>query len=431
MARWRWRLAGGVVVCCIAGYVGVRAELLSDYFPTGVPGYGAAPGVTVASRARPDYDAPGIQAGSFTFHPQLEEGVGYDNNVFGSSARQRGSWVVGTHPSLLVGSDWSRHSLAGFVSVDDTRYLDEPRQSYTNWTASLGGTVAVGRDQLTVSVAHFSLHQPRSDLDALPTDTPVAYRVEDVRVGYTIALDRFSVTPSLAYSAYRYQPTTILGVPASQAYRDRNVVQGAVTTRYELSPQRNLLLVTRVVGTGYVAPTPGVPSHDSTGYQVLVGLDDDSDAVWRYRVLLGWEVRAYRAAQYATRNAPIAEAALIWSPNGMTTVTAALTRSIQDAAQEGIASYTYTRARLVLDYEYRRDLLLQASGSVQRADFLQGGGHQSGFSLGVGATWLVNRHLRVSATYDFTDQQGNTSPALLTTGSYTRSIGLLSVRVGM
>jgi len=76
-------------------------------------------------------------------------------------------------------------------------------------------------------------------------------------------------------------------------------------------------------------------------------------------------------------------------------------------------------------------VLLQASASAQRADFLQGGGHQSGFSLGVGATWLVNRHLRVAATYDFTDQQGNSSPALLTTGGYTRSIGLLSVRVGM
>ena len=115
----------------------------------------------------------------------------------------------------------------------------------------------------------------------------------------------------------------------------------------------------------------------------------------------------------------------------MTTVTATLTRSIEDAAQEGIAGYTYTRARVVLDHEYMRNVLLQASASVQRADFLQGGGHQSGFSLGGGATWLINRHLRLSATYDFTDQQGNTSPTLLTTGSYTRSICLLTLRIWM
>ncbi len=301
----------------------------------------------------------------------------------------------------------------------------------TNWTASLGGTLAVGRDQLTVSVAHLSLHQARTELDALPSDAPVAYQVDDVRVGYTIALDRFSVTPSVAFSAYRYDATTIHGVPASQAYRDRDVVQGVVTTRYELSPQRNLLLVTRALGTHYVEPQPGVPTRDSTGYQVLVGLGDDADAVWRYRVLLGWEVRAFRASQYSTHQAPIAEAALIWSPSGMTTVTATLTRSIEDAAQEGDAGYTYTSARLVVDHEYLRNVLLQASASVQRADFLQGGGQASGFSLGAGATWLINRHLRLSATYDFTDQRGSSSPALLTTGNYTRSIGLLTLRVGM
>ena len=127
--------------------------------------------------------------------------------------------------------------------------------------------MSIGRDELTVAVAHFDLHQPRTELDALPSDSPVAYSVDDVRVGYTIALDRFSVTPSVAFSTYRYDATTIMGVPTSQAYRDRNVLQGAVTTRYELSPQRNLLLVTRALDQNYVAPQTGVPTLDSTGYQ--------------------------------------------------------------------------------------------------------------------------------------------------------------------
>ena len=115
----------------------------------------------------------------------------------------------------------------------------------------------------------------------------------------------------------------------------------------------------------------------------------------------------------------------------MTTITAALTRSMEDAAQETVAGYTYTSARLVMDHEYLSNVLLQASVGVQRADFLQGGGHQTGFSAGAGATWLINRHLRLSATYDFTDQRGNNSLAPLTTGNYTRSVGLLTLRLGM
>ena len=204
----------------------MRAELLSDYFPAGVPGYGTAPGVTVASRARPEFDPPGVRAGSFLLHPSLEKGFGYDDNVLGSDVVRRGSAYIGTHPSLLVNSDWSRDSLAGYLGADDLRYLDQPRQSETNWTASLGGALSVGRDQLTVAAAHFSLHQPRTDLDALPSDEPVAYQVNDLRAGYTIGLGRLSIMPGLAFSTYRYDPTTIRGLPASQAYRDRNVLQG-------------------------------------------------------------------------------------------------------------------------------------------------------------------------------------------------------------
>ena len=62
---------------------------------------------------------------------------------------------------------------------------------------------------------------------------------------------------------------------------------------------------------------------------------------------------------------------------------------------------------------------------------LQGGGQSNGFSLGAGVTWLLNRHMRLSATYDFTDQTGSSNPALQTTGSYMRSIGLLTLRFAM
>ena len=187
------------------------------------------------------------------------------------------------------------------LGVDDERYLDQPQAELYQLDCLVGRCGGGGRDQLTVAVAHFDLHQARTDLDALPSDEPVGYQVNDVRVGYTIALNRLSVTPSVAFSTYHYDSTTILGVPTSQAYRDRDVLQGAVTTRYELSPQRNLLVVMRVLGQHYVAPQSGMPTRNSTGYQVLVGLADDTDAVWRYRVLVGWEVRSFHALAVSAR----------------------------------------------------------------------------------------------------------------------------------
>ena len=428
MATWRSWLCVTALGALACG--SVRAQLLVDYFPEGVPGYGTAPGVTVASRARPDYDPAGVRVDSFVLHPGIDESLGYNSNLLGGASAP-GSWVIGTRPSLLVNSDWSRDSLGGYFGLDDERYLNQPAQSFTNWTVSLGGTVAVGRDALTISVAHFSLHQARTDLDALPTDTPVAYRVNDARASYQAIFGRLSISPGISFSTYRYDATTEFGVPTSQTYRDRDVLQAEVTTRYELSPDRNALLVTRVSNSDYVAPQAGQPTRNSTGYQVLVGLSDDSDGVWRYRVLLGWEDRIFQASAYKSHQAPIAEATLIWAPTGMTTVTARLTRSIEDAAQENVVGYTYTAARLVVDHELWRNVVLQGYAGVQQANFLQGGGTSNGVSVGGGVTWLVNRNVRVAATYDFTDQHGSTSPSVQTSGNFIRNIGLLTLRLGM
>ena len=120
---------------------------------------------------------------------------------------------------------------------------------------------------------------------------------------------------------------------------------------------------------------------------------------------------------------------MIWNPSGMTTVTGSLTRSIEDAAQEGIAGYTYTSARLRLDHEYQRNVLLRFPPACSTPITCRAAASRI-IPLGAGVTWLLNRHLRLSATYDFTDQRGS-NPTLQTTGSYTRSIGLLTLRVGM
>ncbi len=115
----------------------------------------------------------------------------------------------------------------------------------------------------------------------------------------------------------------------------------------------------------------------------------------------------------------------------MTTVTATLSRSFEDAAQEGVAGFVYSSAKLTIDYEWRRDVLLQASAGAQRADLLGGGGRQTALRGGLGATWLVNRRVRLIATYDVLGSNGTGAQASGLGGNFTRSIGLLTVRLGL
>jgi hypothetical protein len=425
---WAKAAAATILAVGLVAAGSATADLLSSLFPEGVPGYGAEPGVTVLSRARPAYDPLGLHAGAFTLWPQLQEAIGYDSNVL-AGAHPRGSWTVGTRPSLLTTGTWSAGSVGAYLSLDDNRYMTLPSQGRTDGSASLGGTLAVGSDSLTLGVAHVVQHQDRSQLDALPSDRPIRVRIEDGRLSYALTAGRFTVTPSAEVSQWTYGDTTILGLPSSQAYRDHLVLQGGVTLRYDWQPLRSMLVVLRATGQRYTDQPPGQMSENSTGYQALVGFDYDDNAVWRYRLLLGAETR--RFAAFHPHTDFIAEGEASWSPSGLTTISASITRSIEDAAQEGVAGYTYTAARLSVNHEYLRNLLLNASAGAQRADFLQGSGMQTGYRAGVGVTWLMNRSMRLSATYDISGITGTHGASTLATGDFARQVTLLTLRLGL
>jgi hypothetical protein len=182
------------------------------------------------------------------------------------------------------------------------------------------------------------------------------------------------------------------------------------------------------VGQDYTRTPAGQVGPDSTSYQMLAGMDYDDDTVWRYRLLVGGETRQFTSPSYPRQNTLIAEGGIGWSPSGMTTINATISRGTTDAAQEGVSGLIYSAARLTIDHEYLRDLLLKASIGLQQADFFQGG-HQSGTSFGVGATWVLNRSARLSFTYDQTDLHGSHIPAEASVSGYSRGIGLVTLRL--
>ncbi len=401
---------------------------LSEIFAEGVPGFGTAPGVTVQSRARPNSETAPIHAGAFLVKPRFEETTGYDDNVLNGPNR-RGSWLTGTGGSLLIGSGWSRDAFGAYFSAADTHYFGLSTQNRTDGTASVGGAIDFGRDRLTVGVAHLSQHEDRSNLNALASDRPVAFRADDARLSYATSFDRLTVIPEAEISSWHYGDTTVLGQFARQGYRDRTMLRGGATFRYEWAPLRNLVFVTRALSQRYDTPLPGQASLNSTAYQALVGVDYDEDTVWRARLLVGGETRQFQAPQYRTHTAMIAEGELTWNPTGMTTVRGLLTRTIEDAAQEGVSGFTYTAGKLGIDHELMRDVLLAASVGLRHAAFLQGG-QQAGQSAGVGVTWLFNRYARVSATYDLNTVHGSGPLNTAATG-YARDLALVTVRLGL
>ena len=378
---------------------------MGEYLPGGAGGYQQEPGVTVGSRLRPLYQPLGVRVGDFILHSNLAEAIGYNSNVAGLGGTP-GSWFGRTTGSLAATSDWSRDQFGVAFSLDDAHFLSTPRQDYTDWMASLGGGLTLGRENLAVSYTHLSLHEDPTQIGSVLSSTPIPYQVEDFRSSYTFDRGRISVTPRVDVQLYRFGDATLLGEPVSQANENRVVLNAGLEARYALTDRSRVVFVVEGIDSRYIDEPVGQPSDSSRSALVLGGIDYGEDGLWRYRVLLGVETRDFDAPQYASHTAPIVEANVVWTPTGMTTVLGTLSRAIEDPAAAGTGGYTLTRGRLVIDHEWWRNVLLQAHVGFETADYLQGGGTQQNVSFGAGVHWLLNRRLRLALDYSFVAQSG-------------------------
>jgi hypothetical protein len=462
----------GAVAWPIAAF-GQSAEM---YFPP-TSGYDEQPGVTVQSRERPLYATPGIIYDSFNISPKLDQSVLYNSNPTGIGGP--GSWGSVTSAALTAGSLWSRNGLAISLGADHYQYFALPDLDHTNWNVGVVGGYTIGDSELVLAYSHqayyqlgtsyttaraitpvlgpttviepattgtqttssqqagqLSSFQPVTTLGTVGTTTPLLDQTDTAQVNYTFNFGRIAITPDVSASAYRFGSATVLGTPLNQDYLNRNALAGGITTRYSFTDVSSAVLVVRAIDNVYTNSQPGLPTNNSQNYILLGGIDFQPKGQLRYRLLGGLELSTFAAAQYATVGSPIVEGSVTWTPTGLTTVTGSVYRLVQAPQSQGTAGFVLSSVRLVVDHELRRNVLLQARGSAQLADYFQGGS-QTNYTFGAGVSWLFNRYARLSLDYDAIKQSGTTgfsnpaSPNTVTLGAYNDNLAALTLHVGL
>lgn len=431
--RWRWL---ALLYAAMPGATPADAQAILSYFPSGNAGYDQELGVTVLSRARPLYEPPGIRVGSFVVRPNLDQALLYNSNVNGIVGS--GSWGTSTAGSVSANSDWARNSLAASVGFDHNQFFSFPHESYTDWNVGIAGGYTIDQSLLSAAYSHQAYYALGNTLGATRTQTPTLDQIDSAQVGYTFKLSTLSITPTASASAYRYGVSTVLGHQLNQRFLDRNVLAVGVDSRYSLSDEGALLVVMRGASSNFVNRQPGQPSDNSNSFQLLAGLDYQAQGPWRYSLLVGMEVRAFQASQFATRVAPIVEGSVTWTPTGLTTLTGTVSRAIEDPQSAGTNGFIATQAGLVVDHELLPNVFLEARGSGEIVEFLQnGGGQQTQLSAGAGASWLVSRNVRLALNYDYTSQTGGSAaatplnPATLTTAPFRQSVIALTLHLAL
>ncbi|UZO95688.1 Hypothetical protein RMHFA_00689b [Roseomonas mucosa] len=414
-----------------------RAQLLDQYLPNNYysrfsleafPENVRPEDMDVTQRPRPEVQPLGVRLGAFTLRPSLGESMGVDTNPMGT---KRGDTIgtFSTDAGLDLRSNWARNSLYASAGVDDRRVTgrnaETPDPSRTNFSTTVGGSYDIGRDTLSASASYFRLHEEATAFDAQTVAEPRAFNAYDLRAAYRAAFSNVSITPDLIFRAFRFVDAFDGNSTFNQKLRDRNVYDGGVTARYAVAPRRDLVAVVRGGRSDYVNYDPNYGKLGSNTVLALAGFDDSSGAVFRYRALVGYQVRFFDATGAKNRSSPVFEAAVAWSPTRLTTISGLASRRIEDTSTDTLQGYTYNQAQIALDHELLRNVLIGA-----RADYLHakytGGGDSTVIGTGAYATWLVNRNISLRLSYDFTNRDGSDSGS-----NYDRHLALLRVGFGL
>lgn len=428
----RVRNAGRVVVL-LSGFSAAcpalaRAQLLDQYFPVGAVGRETWFSDAVLDRQRSEYDALGVRVGNLSISPAVSQSFGYDSNFLGLH-QPVGSTLSETQASVAASTNWSRASLGASASVDQLQYLQHPSASHTNWSVGLAGGVDIGADRLDLTYAHLSATTGAVQVGALQVGQPVAVAYDSARATYETTFGRFTLKPSLEADISRYAAGSgAAGFDPSA--NGNNQFIGAVTGGYTLAPGSSLVLVISDSSTSYPIRTPGLPSQNFNDIAVVGGIDYRSGLLFRYRATVGYDLHSYASSQYAASSVPIAEFDVIWTPTRLTTVTGQLSRAVASLISTGptptsavaagnatnngggSGSFTETTARLQIDHEYLRNVLLQGYGEFQNAALNTHGETQRIMSVGGNVTWLINRQISVVGRVSYVRSSDSTSHLL-------------------
>ena len=434
-----------------------RAQAFDQYLSPTIPGYDTLRGLEIPQRPRTEYDPLGIQVGKYNVRPQLDTGVGYDTNVLGTRP-STGSFYLNNAPQVFINSLFGTNSLAANFGLNDFRYTDQKTQSHTDWNASVGGTYQIGQGIVTGTASEIYAHENPTDVNSNNITTPLGFKVTDLRLSYQNQFNYWNVQPNFDYQGYRFDNVLFPGGTVSQKSRDRDDFTGGLTVRIGRIPERSFVVVVQATNSHYIAsqftPSPTqaiIPRPDSVNYEALGGVQYSFSANLQVLLLVGYDLQVFNNRAYSQITSPVAQGVVIWAPTGLTTLTAKFVRTIEDSIGQTTSGVTVTQGGLTVDHEYRRNILLQGRVNAIDTAFVNSQ-DQTIYDFGASLSYLFNRNMRLTGTYDFYLSTGGNSvngttiqttgvgpvlgngtgllggPAFISANSYNRQVFLLSLR---
>jgi hypothetical protein len=373
----------------------------------GVPRGEASRGVTVANRARADFDPVGIRLGSFRWDAAAELGLGYDDNLFGSRRNRRSDGYATWLGETGVRSDWSQHAVGINGRVEQRRYFENTALDWTDY--SVGG---FGRYDITPDTnveARFNRVQEHLETSSIDVQQagltrPVPYAYNEAQLQGQTRFNRLGVLALGNFRNYNFDnvdlgPAAVPGAarPGDVSRFDFNSWLGAVGLSYEIGPGRFVNLIGRFQDITY--DNSAQSARNSKTWETLAGFTYDFDGIWAARIAVGYRQRDYEGRGIKNLSGPAFEGEVTWQPTQLTTFGLGARRTIEESIRNNAVSYTRTQAQVKVDHEYLRNVILGLEVGVDRREYDSPNQQATdGYAI-LSSRWLINRNLSLVGSY--------------------------------
>ena len=375
-----------------------------------------------------DYTSKNLRFGSFTVAPKLTQGSEYSSNIYyrDSHYGTTDSYINHFKPGVAAASNWNRHSLKLLVDTDFALYATQGKNNdYNHVMTKLDGRIDVLKDShLDTAFGYNYLTEQRGSPDQVAGLNPTIYSTYVLDGFYTHTLNRMNIKTGSNAIRYDYQNVlTSLGTSLQMDTRNRWEYAPEVRLGYLIQPEYEAFVKLQYINATYdtlVLTNGSGPAYDrnSQGYNALGGFAFDMTGLITGDISMGYIERFYQSTAFQSVAGVNGLLNLKWRPTALTTVSAKISRTINETTQAGVAGVFAVGTGLKVEHELRRNLNLFVAGDYANSAYE---GYQEGttnttnqydrndnnFSTDVGAKYLINRNFSTDLSYRFQNRSSN------------------------
>ncbi|MCO5089434.1 outer membrane beta-barrel protein [Bosea sp. (in: a-proteobacteria)] len=375
------------------------------------------------------YAALGIRVGAVTLRPSVTNSIGYDTNPQRSSAAgSKGSGFSRHEGELEIQSDWNVHELKGRLNAGYLEFFRNKDASRPDAQGNLDLRLDATRDTRFLIETRLRLDTQRPgspDLTAAVAGRPQIWQYGG-SAGMTHDINRLQLTLRGSVDRSDYEDAR-LSNGAMLSQKDRNMTQYGLRLRaaYEVTPGFKPFAEAEIDHRdfdekadfyGYERSSNGLTGRVGSSFEISRQLTGEVSG--------GYQNRKYDDSRLKNLRGFVGDAAVLWTPTPLTTVTLRGGAELGDTTIAGSSGTTVRRATLEVAHALRRNLTVTGFTNFTRTEYDGQGLREDYSNVGARLEYRLTRTFAVRAS--FTHERLNSTAQ----GSdYTANVSLVGLRV--